>query len=849
MDEGQPKSNEVAPARRHIIDRPRLTRLLDQTEARVVMLVAPAGYGKTTLARQWLASVPHVFYSATSASADIAALTPGLVSAATRLTGATTAPLATRLKMTADPEHEVDGLIGLMVNAFARWPKDAWFAIDDYHLLMTSPAAESIVHSLSEAVGANLLVLTRQRPRWATARQLLYGEICELGRHNLAMDVEEADAVLGPTPRSASGLVALAEGWPAVIGLASLAEHSTTPEDIVDDALYNFFADELLHAAAPNARDELCRLAVAPSITKDLASRLFDDVYLEILGEAIRIGFIDPAGRDEWQLHPLLRTFLLMRFRELPRDEQNRTVDNVCEFLIQHRSWDHAFGVMDLFARHDILETLLSAALPEMLSRGRLKTLKDWLDWGERFSATPPVTRLVEAELAFRQGRHGDAEALAASATTDLPGSHPLLARGFFRAGQAAYFGERYPEALEYFAKCIASPSDRALEREARWTAFIAALDLERSDAPRYLEAFERIREPTIDDSVRMANARLITALRRGGVSEALALSKTATSIVDRASDPMIKTAFWNTYGWALALNARYNEAIRAATKERHEAEGAGLSFVVPHAQLLEALALVGLRDGRGAEPLLDDVMEFARERDDPFLRVNVEAVRARIFLLKGALRRAITATSSETPTSNTPGLYGEYLGIRAIALAASGDVVEARTTVDAIDDLTSQAEARSLAALAAVIALLVEGKDGDVATRTAIDLVSSLGQLDSLVTAYRAFPSLLIVASKAGQGAMLEGLVAASNDGALAYRHGLRTQAPKGQGDLLSRREQQVLDLVAAGRTNDEVARLLFISSVTVKTHLRHIYEKLGVRNRVEAAAFASKELPRESA
>ena len=51
-------------ASRHIIERPRLTRLLDETTARVIMLVAPAGYGKTTLARQWLAKRPHVWYAA-----------------------------------------------------------------------------------------------------------------------------------------------------------------------------------------------------------------------------------------------------------------------------------------------------------------------------------------------------------------------------------------------------------------------------------------------------------------------------------------------------------------------------------------------------------------------------------------------------------------------------------------------------------------------------------------------------------------------------------------------------------------------------------------------------------------
>jgi len=54
---------EFAAAESHLIKRPRLTKLLDDAGARVVLLVAPAGYGKTTLAREWLSSrgAPHLW--------------------------------------------------------------------------------------------------------------------------------------------------------------------------------------------------------------------------------------------------------------------------------------------------------------------------------------------------------------------------------------------------------------------------------------------------------------------------------------------------------------------------------------------------------------------------------------------------------------------------------------------------------------------------------------------------------------------------------------------------------------------------------------------------------------------
>jgi DNA-binding NarL/FixJ family response regulator len=54
------------------------------------------------------------------------------------------------------------------------------------------------------------------------------------------------------------------------------------------------------------------------------------------------------------------------------------------------------------------------------------------------------------------------------------------------------------------------------------------------------------------------------------------------------------------------------------------------------------------------------------------------------------------------------------------------------------------------------------------------------------------------------------------------------------------SEREMEVLRLVARGRTNREIAAELFVSEATVKTHLLHLYEKLGVNDRAAAVAAA---------
>ena len=64
--------------------------------------------------------------------------------------------------------------------------------------------------------------------------------------------------------------------------------------------------------------------------------------------------------------------------------------------------------------------------------------------------------------------------------------------------------------------------------------------------------------------------------------------------------------------------------------------------------------------------------------------------------------------------------------------------------------------------------------------------------------------------------------------------------EAPRQPIEPLSEREEEVLNLVAIGNTNNEIADTLYISLATAKTHLNHLSNKIGARNRVELAAWA---------
>ncbi|MFS0697312.1 response regulator [Streptomyces nitrosporeus] len=73
----------------------------------------------------------------------------------------------------------------------------------------------------------------------------------------------------------------------------------------------------------------------------------------------------------------------------------------------------------------------------------------------------------------------------------------------------------------------------------------------------------------------------------------------------------------------------------------------------------------------------------------------------------------------------------------------------------------------------------------------------------------------------------------------AVASRLVTRVRTPAGPaGEALSAREREVLALVARGTSNREIAAVLFISEATVKTHLTHVFAKLGAKDRAAAVA-----------
>src|SRR5205823_6525048 len=143
-----------------------------------------------------------------------------------------------------------------------EWPADAWLAFDDYHFAAESEASERYVDLVASLSPVRLLLASRKRPAWATSRRILYGDVHEWGTHELTMTQTEVARVLeAGGRRSRTGFTALAEGWPAVIGLAAASPDVRLPDGEFPSALHSYLAEELYQAAKPDVRWGLCQLA------------------------------------------------------------------------------------------------------------------------------------------------------------------------------------------------------------------------------------------------------------------------------------------------------------------------------------------------------------------------------------------------------------------------------------------------------------------------------------------------------------------------------------------------------------------------------------------------------------
>ncbi len=803
---------------RVIIERPRLMRLVEESSAKTIVLAAPAGYGKTTLARQIIKGRSRSFVVPSPLSNGVAQVMANEIVASLDARDGNL--------LTLHPAQDVPTL----ARQLARVLEDhrvEFLVIEDLHEVRGTPA-EALVDLLRRLGNFRALVTTRVRPRWASSRAEAYGSVLVVDRSLMAFSDDEVEllAASAGTPRTLA-LASMAQGWPLALGLTTVTD-ATPPRAVEGPLLAKFLADEVLSALSSPATKEVELAALFTTLDDDLGRALVGRRYEPFVSEARESGLCSTL-ENEIALHPLLREHVLDRARAQNRHDSN--VATAARALRALGRLEDAIRLISANARRDLVSEILSAIefhVFRALSHSALTELAPLCRGNP--GCTPWLLDLIEAEVALRDGSYGEAFSLSERALVEADeNAQPCLR---ITAGRSAFAAWDMESAVQHFKIGQSLALVDADQRDAAWGLALACIFGEIDDLRDAVHSLFVRRNSSALDLVRWSIAHLAQLRLGDGVRE-IGWIERSLEAASSLSDPGARTSFCTSYSYYQAVRAEYERGLEIARETLNYARSAGLAFVVPHAQWNIALCSTGLRRFAEGEKYLRQVEQHGSRVGDRYLIANAAILRARRLLMLQEISHAEDVASSAISSAPSKALKAELIAAACVAQAIEGKSL--RPVPDA-EVANWPIEARTLLSLAHGIASLRDsGLEANMIQ--AIQLCRDLGAWDSFVCVARAFPDAIrIGVMHADLAPHIAAVLRRSGDSRLIHPYVGRSQTARARGESLTPREIEVLELLRSGLKNRDIARALFISETTVKAHARHILAKLDATSRTQA-------------
>ncbi|MET9269468.1 LuxR C-terminal-related transcriptional regulator [Kribbella sp. NPDC003557] len=830
------------PARRSgLVARPWLLERLDgvlMPGHRLALVSAPAGFGKTTVVGEWAARHERVGWLSLDDGDN--ALPRFLAHLWAALPGLRVTP----------PAADVPTMAALtaLVNDYAdRADEQTVLVLDDYHAIEALDVHEAVAFLLDHLPDQLHLVLaTRADPPFPLARLRARGQLMEIRVDDLRFAEAEAGAFLndvmglrlaGDDVRALEGRT---EGWAAGLQMAALSLRGVPDVAGFIDAftgshrfVIDYLADEVLARQPAAVRDFLLRTAVLDRLTGPLCDAVTGrSGSAQVLDELDRgnvfLVALDP-DRVWYRYHHLFRDVLRARLlaehpEELPR--LHRAASDW--FAAQHLAPEavrHALAADD----HERAAWLIQEALPEVRRARQDAMLLAW------------VGSLPESVV-----RRNPVLCIAAGWSAMMAGELDRMARWLDAADAALAAGARDPELAGTWA-------DTEDLRTAPATILIyrAALAQARGEVRATVESARRALELAAaeDHFVRGAadGFLALAAWAAGDVEEALATFSTAVrelhsagNLVDEQDSAVVIGDLWLAAGRPSRARQTFEHSLAAATRN-------GEPYPRVTADLHVGLAELDreLDDLDSAEAHLETARILAEQGSITENRHRWYVAMSQVQVARGDFTAALQSLD-EAEKLYRRGSYPEVRPIaamRARVHLAAGDLAAAEAWVRDVSDAVTYlneygrlTRARLMIRRGEDAQELLDRLQADADGRRAGSLLE-IGVLRALAHQVRG--------DRAAALDVLRRTLAAAPEPSQYRRlfldEGLTLpQAEEAPVEPLTERELDVLRLLDTELTGPEIARRLYVSLNTLRTHTKRIFTKLGATNRSGAVRRA---------
>jgi LuxR family maltose regulon positive regulatory protein len=891
---------KLQPPRLHrsLVRRQRLLALLDAgRERKLTLLSAPAGFGKTTLVRQWLAE------AAAQGKAPVLAwlaLDPGdndplrfwryLITACRTLSPEIGVQSLALVETPVAIKSPLDMILTAFVNELAQVAHESILVLEDYHVI-TTPQIHEIVGLLLEHLPRHLhlLIITRAHPPLPLARLAASGELTEIEAPELRFSDAETAAFLRQStalplqPGDVALIETHIEGWAAGLRLLALALEGRDDPSEIGRIVEHFIAGrrgigEYFVAEVLNSQPEQIQLfLLQTSFLARLTASLCDSVTegtssqatLETLDQANL--FIEPLdGSGLWyRYHALFAT-------AMQNEARRRLGDAAVRDLLERAGrWYEAHGLQaeaietaflsgDLQRAADLLEVAVGPQFllerPVLNGPPEFYTLQRWLTRLPRgmLNERPLLNLALAVAMLFIS--IVDMQPAGGSTDGEIEQLFAQAERGFKIAGETGRLGQVF--------------------------TFRALLLRERGEVAAAVGWSQAALEvlPPLELSLRSICLGVVGVGEQsaGSLSRAVALFTEAQAMCAQLDNRQFVRANAVMLGWALLEQNELNRAALLFRQILAEARLVGDLDDIAHTLLGLAEIALYWNDLDAAWAQAEEVMAIRHQHPHAPDHIYAALIQARVEQARGqsaaALARCARLLTKREPAfvPSDRSLVAQIAFEQARIALADGDLAAAlgwratRPTDLELPRIQCDREGILLARLriaegdpAAAVQLLEPllanaeaGGRGQAALEARVSLAlayAAAGQpraarqtlVAALVSARPANAQHVLIAEGESLAGLLRASLPALADTSLRtfaktiLRGGSSAEGAPGAG-LLSAQEQRVLRLIAAGRNNSQIAADLVVSVNTVKVHIKNIYRKLSVNSRLEAANAA---------